>query len=73
MAVASFDGTIKEMPAPKRADVRYWYKEAVKVYRGALPDWQESFRNNVDISEEVIMFYLPNDAILMIARKRHLR
>lgn len=57
---------------PKRADLKYWYKEAKKGI-SQLPLWQESFRSVAKVDEEVITFDIPLEGILTIARKRNLR
>ena len=61
----------KEIPAPKRADLYYWYKECRKVIPD-LPPWREEFRS-AEVDVEVIHFRIGQRGDLWIARKRRLR
>jgi hypothetical protein len=67
----------KAFPAPKRADLRYWYNACRKVIPD-LPEWNEMYRDIAYIDVELIHIDLRtctdvNKRDLYIARKRDLR
>lgn len=59
---------------PKRADLKYWYREAAKALgsRIGVPTWEEAHRTRAAIDTETIIFEL-SYGTLYIARKQFLR
>lgn len=59
---------------PKRADLKYWWKEA-KRGQPKLPDWNEAFRTCADITTDTIIWTLQDicGIDVWVARKKHLR
>ena len=57
---------------PKRADLRYWYKDARKVLHNRIPEWLETYRANATVDVDTIIFEL-DTGTLYIARKAHVR
>jgi hypothetical protein len=74
MAVAKWLGVPENMGPrnfhpPKRADLKYWYREARKVLHSRIPEWQESFRTFAQIDTDTIIIEVRPHGTLFIARK----